>query len=91
MIRWSESKDWRAFNITEYDDIIGDVNETDKDWLASMQDFFLKEGISEKTVNILIRNSCEKNWPNGLRTKQLREANVAKLKEFSYCKSRIQL
>lgn len=83
--RWTESKDWKLFKITEYRDIIDDINVTDVEWLSSMKEFLVKEGLSVKTVDILIKNSNAENWPNALKTRELRQKNKDKIKEMSFC------
>lgn len=50
-----------------------------------MKEFLVKEGLSVKTVDILIKNSNAENWPNALETRELRQKNKDKIKEMSFC------
>ena len=104
--RWTESKNWLRFKITQYQDIIDDVRVSDKEWFSSIKDYLKNEGnlfgkifnnklnksnliikgLSEKTIQILIKNSTAQNWPNALKTKENREKNKEKIKEMYFCK-----
>jgi hypothetical protein len=84
---WSENKnkDWHSFKITDYSEIVDDINVSDKDWLKSMREFLENERLSEKTINILIQNSYAANWPNAFKTKETQEKNKNNIKQLTCC------
>lgn len=87
---WAERKikndNWLSFNITEYSEIVDDINQSDTDWLNSMKEFLKNEGLSEKTTEILIQNSYAENWPNAFKAKDSQVKNKEKIKQLICCK-----
>jgi hypothetical protein len=87
---WAEKKyedNWRPFTLEKYENILDNLKETDPDWLAQFCDYLSKEGLSEKAIKVISRNSTAEFWPSGLSTSEKRAKNELVIKQLNMCKS----
>jgi hypothetical protein len=68
---WANKKyedNWRPFQVESYEEIILNIKEADPEWLNQFCDYLRNEGLSERTVSIIRRNSKAEFWPIALNT-----------------------
>ena len=77
----SNTKTW--YKLQSFSQTYGDINSVDQrfpGWLRTNLTNTWK--FSPKMVELLMKNSCEANWPAGFKTAQLREQNKEMIKQL---------
>ena len=77
----ANNKTW--YKLPSFSYTIGDINTVSTNYPGYLRTYLTNNlKFSPKMVELLMKNSCETNWPAGFKTAQLREQNKEMIKQL---------
>ena len=71
------------YKLESYSETFGDINNVDQQCSDLLREYLTDElQFSPKMAELLMKNSCETNWPTGFKTDELREKNEEMIKQL---------